>query len=96
MGKKIGIGDVKDGTVNTLAIIAASEAVPWTKPADLVYAADNPLPAMVGGMIDDGLLSIATADGYVHVTANTVDEKLLRAMITCSGGEFIDLGSLKK
>src|SRR5262249_14651333 len=85
-GQEIGIGDVTDGTVSTLAVIAAAEAVPWTKPADLAYSADKPLPSLVGGMIDDGLTSFATADGAVHVTVNTIEADLLRALISRNGG----------
>jgi len=96
MAKEITVGDVKDGTVNTLAIIAAAEAVPWTKPADLTYDAGKPLPSLAGGMFDDALLSFATADGSVYLTPNTIDENLLRALITRSGGEVVDLGSLRK
>src|SRR5205823_2105309 len=37
------LADITDGTSNTLLIVEASEPVPWTKPADLVYAADKPV-----------------------------------------------------
>ena len=36
--------DFPDGTSNTILIVEAGEAVPWTKPDDLPYAADRPLP----------------------------------------------------
>jgi hypothetical protein len=96
MGKEITVDDVKDGTVNTLAIIAAAEAVPWTKPADLPYDAGKALPFLTGGMFDDALLSFATADGSVYLTPNTIDENVLRALITRSGGEIVDLGALRR
>lgn len=90
-GKKIGFKDIEDGTSNTLAIVTASEAVPWTKPADLEYSPDKRLPAMAGGMLADGLMSFSLADGSVLVMRNNIDEKVLRALVTRSGGESIDL-----
>jgi hypothetical protein len=87
---------VADGTANTLAIITAAEAVPWTKPADLAYSPDKKLPPLGPGMINDGLLSFATADSSVWVTRNTQDEKLMRALITRSGFEDIDMKNLRK
>src|SRR5947208_6545311 len=95
-GQKIHLRDVNDGTSNTLAVITAAEAVPWTKPADLPYAAGKPLPSLVGGMFDDGLVSFSFADGSVMVTRNTIDADVLRALITRNGGEVIDTEKLKE
>jgi uncharacterized protein (TIGR03067 family) len=95
-GRRIRSQDVADGTVNTLAIVTAGEAVPWTKPADLPYHPGKGLPSLAVGMINDGMLSFATADSSVWVTRNTQEEELLRALITHSGGEFIDMRDLAK
>src|SRR6266446_747459 len=40
--------DFPDGTANTILIIEAGEAVPWTKPAELLYQADRPMPDLGG------------------------------------------------
>ncbi len=97
-GKTITIEDVTDATLDTLAVIAAAEDVPWTKPADLTYAADKPLPSFIGGMLDDGLMSFATAGSGVHITSNALDEDLLRSLITRNDGKhpnvFITLKKL--
>ena len=98
-GKEVALEDIPDGTVNTIAVVAAAGAVPWTKPADLPYSADKPLPSFVGGMIEDGLVSFATADGSVYATSNTFSgakEQVFRAAITRNGGEPIHLGDLNK
>lgn len=95
MSKEIRYQDVGDGTVNTIAIITAPKAVPWTKPEDLPYFNDRPLPSLGGGMIEDGLFSFVTAGAGVHIGVNTVDDKLLRPAITRSGGEIIDLNTLR-
>jgi hypothetical protein len=66
--------------------------VPWTKPADLPFLADKPLPKL-GGMFKDGF-HVASADGAVFFVPRRFNEKTLRALITVAGGEtdtFADL-----
>jgi hypothetical protein len=78
--------DFPDGTSNTILIAEAGEAVPWTKPEELPYAPDQPLPRM-GGIARDGFFRIATGDGSVRDIGDTVSEPTLRAAITRNGGE---------
>jgi hypothetical protein len=80
--------DITDGTVTTLAIVEAAEAVPWTKPEELPFAADQPLPKM-GGHFTDGF-GAAFAEGSVYFLRTNVSEKTLRAWITRAGGEKVD------
>jgi hypothetical protein len=76
-----------DGTANTLLVVEAGEAVPWTKPDDLPYDAKKP-PPKLGGMFKDGFHA-AFGDGSVRFFRQ-VDEATLRALITRNGGEVID------
>jgi hypothetical protein len=80
--------DVTDGTSNTLMVVEAASAVPWTKPDDLVYDAKKPLPKL-GGAFPEGFHA-AFADGSVRLIGKDIDEKTLRALITVAGGEVID------
>jgi uncharacterized protein (TIGR03067 family) len=87
----ISLGEVSaaDGASNTLMIAEARAPVPWTKPVDLGYAADRPLPEF-GGLLDDGLFSVVYGDGTVRVIRRGIDEDFargLRALITYNGGE---------
>jgi hypothetical protein len=81
------ITDITDGTSNTLLIIEAGQAVPWTKPADLPYDAKKPLPAL-GGVLPDGFF-FALADGSARFCKKRYRENVLRLMITRSDGEVI-------
>jgi len=81
--------DITDGTSRTILIAEAADPVPWTKPADLPYDPDKPLPKL-GGMLGDGYLQLVFMDGAVHRPNNVVNEKLLRAAITRDGGETFD------
>ena len=73
-------------------VVEGGEAVPWTKPAELPYAPDKPLP-LLGGMFVGGF-NAAFADGSVRFLKDSIDPKTLRAIITRNGGERVDFGKL--
>src|SRR5262249_12447735 len=72
-GKRIGFADVPDGSSNTILIIEAGTPVPWTKPADLPYTSNKPLPKL-GGPFPD-VIHAAFADGAVLALKRNFDEK---------------------
>jgi hypothetical protein len=78
-----------DGLMMTLLIAEAGKAVPWTKPEDIPYAANKPLPKL-GGLFADGF-NAAMADGTIRFIPRDAPEKTLRAMITPAGGEVVEL-----
>lgn len=84
---------ITDGTSNTILIVEAGNAVPWTKPEDLHYAADEPLPEL-GGLFPV-VFHAAFADGAVHTLRKRYDETTLRATITANGGEITDLAKFE-
>jgi hypothetical protein len=80
--------DFTDGTSNTFLIAEADEAVPWTRPADLVVSDNAPLPRL-GGVWGDGFL-VAMADGstrFVHT--RRVRDQTLRWLIDPNDGNVI-------
>jgi hypothetical protein len=86
--------DFPDGASNTLLIITAEEAVPWTKPADLDYAPGRPLPALGVRLwlgtpnlfVSTPWVGLAFADGHSQcLDGRQVSEKTLRALITRNG-----------
>jgi len=72
--------DFTHGTSNTLLIVEAGPPVPWTKPEDLVYDPNGPLPEL-RGVFRDGFRCCA-ADGSAHWVPYSTSEKGLRAIIT--------------
>jgi hypothetical protein len=83
------ISEITDGTSNTLLLVEAQREIPWTKPEDVPYASDQPLPP-VGGLRPHAFI-VAHADGAVRALSQEIDEKTLRAMITARRGEaFVD------
>jgi hypothetical protein len=91
-GKKT-LVNITDGTSLTIMTVEAGDPVIWTKPADIAYDKDKPLPKL-GGMFD-GNFNIGLADGSVMWVKKGFDEKTLRGAITPNGGEVIDLKKLK-
>jgi len=81
--------DFPDGTSSTILVIEAGEPVPWTKPEDLVYDPDGPLPEL-RSVFKDGF-RVALADGSSHWVTKETSEATLRAAITRNGGESLGL-----
>ncbi len=86
-GKRPTIAAFSDGLSNTILLVEGDERVPWTKPQDLPYAADQPLPKL-GGLHRHGFL-VAMADGSVRKVSDKTSEKTFRAAITPNGGEIL-------
>lgn len=85
--KGITLAEITDGTNNTLLAVEAAKQVPWTKPADLPYSQEEPLPKL-GGLFQDGY-NILFADGSVRFLSKKLDPETLRALITRNGNEII-------
>jgi RNA polymerase sigma factor (sigma-70 family) len=81
------IGDITDGTSNTILIVEAADPVPWTKPADLPFDPKKPLPKL-GGVSKNGFQT-AFADGAVRFLKQTIAAETMRKLITANGGEII-------
>ena len=72
--------DFPKGTPNTLLIVEAGEPVPWTKPADLAYDPDGPLPDL-RCLFKDGFRAVL-ADGETRWVGNGISEPTLRWVIS--------------
>jgi len=77
-----------DGTSNTILIVEAGLPVPWAKPEDIPYDAEDPLPRL-DPLFRDGF-RIALADGSVRFLSRKIGETSLRAAITRNGGETLE------
>jgi hypothetical protein len=86
-GKRPYISSFVDGTMNTILLVEADERVPWTKPQDLPYHADQPLPKLGG--LHRNRFFVALVDGTVRSVSNKTSEATIRAAITPNGGEIM-------
>lgn len=95
-----------DDPSNVLLVVEATNAVPWTKPDDLIYDPDKPLPAL-GGLFRkptylacyeigrrDGF-NACFGDGTVRfLYYDDTDERTIRGFISRSGGEGTGEGKI--
>jgi hypothetical protein len=98
--------DFPDGLANTLLVVEAGEPVPWSKPDELAYDPNQPLPALGGAFRkpvyvlrrewrrDPGFTAVL-ADGSTRFIRSDTDEQALRALITRNGGETVDWSRVK-
>jgi hypothetical protein len=75
--------DFPDGMSNTILVIEAGEPVPWTKPQDLDFDPDRPLPDLRSPFKD--IIRVALTDGSVRTISKSLSEATLRAAITRNG-----------
>lgn len=92
-----------DGTSYTILVVEAAEPVPWTKPEELIYDADKPLPPL-GGLFKRDFrpfsseyrskkFSALFVDGHVQPLppAEGQHEALVRRLITWNDGEAVSM-----
>jgi hypothetical protein len=97
--------DFPDGLAATLLVVEAGKPVPWSKPADLAYDPDKPLPAL-GGVFTKPVhflcyevsrragFTAVFADGKGRFIRGDTDEQAIRALITRNGGEPVEVARL--
>jgi hypothetical protein len=83
----IEIREVLDGTSNTLMVAETGTPVPWTKPDDLRFDVDGPLPKF--GSRHPGGFHALLADGIARFINHTIEPRVLRALLTRDGGEVV-------
>ena len=87
MAPRIRLSNFSDGAAQTILVVEAAQAVPWTKPDELDYDPDKPLPPL--GYRFRGGFQVGMADATVHWVRGDVSEQTLRAAITRAGGETL-------
>jgi uncharacterized protein (TIGR03067 family) len=83
------IQDIKDGTARTILLVEAKRDIPWTKPEDIDYDPEKPLPEL-GGYFEDGFC-VSMADGSVHFLPKTISENVMRLLINKDDGQPVQL-----
>lgn len=80
-------GDFPDGTSNTILIVEADNAVPWTKPEDIPFDPNGPLPPL--GKHHSRIFLAGLGDGSVRSIPQGVSPATLKAAITRNGNDVL-------
>ena len=76
-----------DGTSNTLMVVEAGEPVIWTKPDDIPFDKDRPVPRL-GGLFP-GATHVLMGDGAIHSLKRDLPESTLKLLIMPADGTAI-------
>jgi hypothetical protein len=102
-GEELTLEKIKaaDGGANTILVVEGGASVAWSKPVDLSYAADQPLPPLGNLYLNEcyvsprGSFLTLFADGSIRCFFHDAPESLLRPLITWNGGEPLDWSALE-
>jgi hypothetical protein len=84
--------EIRDGLANTLMLVEAARAVPWTKPEDVEIDVQSVRPAL-GGIFSEGFHA-STFHGSVVFVTDVNNDSELRALFGIADGVPFDLKSL--
>ncbi|QDT32798.1 DUF1559 family PulG-like putative transporter [Thalassoglobus polymorphus] len=76
--------DVHDGTANTIALVELDLKIPWTKPEDLQYDPDQPLPKLP--LYEETGFHAGFIDGAVRRIQKETDEEQIRRFFEMKDG----------
>ncbi len=76
--------DVHDGTANTIALVELDLKIPWTKPEDLQYDPDQPLPKLP--LYEETGFHAGFIDGTVRRIPKETDEEQIRRFFEMKDG----------
>ena len=90
--KPVKLTGYPDGTSMTMMVAETVARIPWTKPEDPNFDPKKPLRTL-GGIYEKGF-HIALADGSLLFIPAGISDATLNALISCNGGEQIDIDNL--
>jgi Protein of unknown function (DUF1559) len=79
------IFDITDGGSNTIMLAEAAQPVTWTKPEDIPFDKEKPVPEM-GGVFRK-VTNVVLADGSLNYIKRDTPPHIVKAFITPTGGE---------
>jgi hypothetical protein len=98
-GKGISIDQITDGTSNTILLAERKTPVCWMEPTDILqehaYLGVNKHALGIGSEHEGGAV-VGVCDGSACFLKETIDLKMLKALLTKAGGENIEYNERNK
>ena len=91
--RKLTLNAIQDGSASTLALVEATDPIIWTKPGDIPFGQKEKFPTL-GGQIEGEFYALFF-DGHVERLRDDIDAKDLKALVTTSSGESVDVKKLR-
>ncbi len=77
--------NILDGTSNTLMAVESKQATPWTKPEDIPFGSEQPVPKL-GGWYPDGFFALMCDGAAQFLPRDKIKEQDLRLLIMRADG----------
>ena len=85
--KEITFAQITDGLSNTIAVVEATEAVPWTKPDEIAFDPKKEVKPLLFWTKDHS--NILIVDGSVRTLSKKMADQTIKDAITIAGGEVM-------
>ena len=82
------IGQIKDGTSNTIMVVEATESTPWAKPDEIEFDPKKPMLKHLR-FEGDSVCNVLLGDGSVRALSRNIREEVVRLMIQKDEGVVI-------
>ncbi|MCA9186785.1 MAG: M56 family metallopeptidase [Pirellulaceae bacterium] len=79
MAKATKVNEVEDGTSKTILVLESVQNIPWTKPEDVSFDFEKPLPPVMG--FNSGVFLAAFGDGSCRAISNNIDATMLKQLL---------------
>ena len=85
--------EITDGASQTILLVEAKRDIPWTKPEDIPFDPDKPVPPLGG--FSKGMFLAAFCDAHVQVLRTDIPQDILRLLILKDDGQPIDSDKIR-
>jgi beta-lactamase regulating signal transducer with metallopeptidase domain len=86
------LNDITDGLASTVTVVEAKRNIPWTKPEDIAFDPEKPLPALGG--FEEGHFSAGFADTHANRFNTERAKDQIKWLILRNDGHSIEWGGV--